>query len=86
MSTTMPETEAELVTKIEELQARIDLYITNPAEFAVLNAGSVSVSMPEFVKMLREERDRFQERLDNFPDYVDSDVHVDAQFSGSMWP
>lgn len=69
-----PQTRAEIVARLDELDTAIQLYITDPVKFAKLQGGSVTIDIPVLVSTLREERERWQKRLDSLPWTVESDL------------
>lgn len=69
-----PLTRDQIVTRLNTLQNLIDTYTADPAKFAALNTGSVSISIPEYIRQLREEQESLRTRLRDVPFWIGSDL------------
>lgn len=68
-----PMNAAEIQQRLDTIDAALMLYMTNPAKFTDMIAGTVKISIPEYLAQLRTERAFWQDRLDNVPSWTMSD-------------
>lgn len=69
-----PQTAADIVTKLNALQAQVDLYMSDPVKFTETTGSSIRVSIPEYIRTLREQINYWQERLDSIPYFLSTDI------------
>lgn len=70
----LPQSAADIATRLDTIDALMLTIIQSPAQYFDLNGGSVRVSKPQYMQMLRDERNFWQERLDNTPYFIMSDI------------
>ena len=73
-----PLTEADIQTRLNTINGLIDEYLASPAKFAEQHAGSITISIPEYIRELRLERDHLVEQLRNFPWWEESDAETEG--------
>jgi uncharacterized protein YbaR (Trm112 family) len=69
-----PKTLAEIEERINTVDAKIAELLASPEQAATLVAGGVTVNVPQYIQMLKEERDLWMRRRDSIPWLLDSDV------------
>lgn len=74
LRTTFPETEAEIKEELDNVQELLSTYASDPAKFAELMGGSVKVSIPDYLKFLREYQKQLFDRLKDSPWIIESDM------------
>lgn len=60
---TVPQTPEDMQTRLDEIETLIQAYTSSPAKFSESIAGSVKVSIPDYVQFLKEERELLTARL-----------------------
>jgi 3-hydroxy-3-methylglutaryl CoA synthase len=67
-----PKTLAEINARLDTLQDLIDTYTASPSKYYEVNDGSVKVSLPEYLRALRDEQNDLQTRKQKLPYLVGS--------------
>ena len=68
------QSKAEIEAELATVETNISAYLADPVKFTESIGGSVKVSIPQYVNALFERRAQMRELLENYPDFVDSDV------------
>lgn len=69
-----PQTQSEIKSRLDTIDGLIALYMSDPTKFAEQIGGTIKISMPEYVRQLREERDIWHKRLCDSPWELESDI------------
>lgn len=69
-----PQSAADIATRIDVIDALMLTIIQSAAQYFTLEGGTMKVSKPQYMQMLRDERDYWMDRLDNSPYFIMSDV------------
>ena len=64
---TCPQTEADIIARLDTIATELQKYETAPEKFAELTGGSVLVDPEKLVLRLERERDHLLGRLDQIP-------------------
>ena len=64
---TWPQTEADIIARLDTIETELQKYETAPEKFSVLTGGSVLVDPEKLVLRLERERDHLLGRLDQIP-------------------
>ena len=64
---TWPQTEADIIARLDTIETELQKYETAPEKFAELSVGSVLVDPEKLVLHLERERDHLLGRLDQIP-------------------
>ena len=82
-------TEAQLIAKINAIDAKIDTIIsalaggTGAAQYTSYKIGNKSVSGNQQLKQLREIREMYQKQLEKFPKEIVNDHPFDIEVTGN---
>ena len=64
---TWPQTESDIIARLDVIETELQKYETAPEKFAELSGGSVQVDPEKLVARLERERDHLLGRLDKIP-------------------
>lgn len=69
-----PRTYDEILANLNTLYDQKYTYMTNPAKFAELYAGSIRVSIPQWMSWVDAEISKLEDRLRNVPYTIETDM------------
>ena len=81
LATSLPQTPAQIKAHIDALQSLISTYIADPVKFAEQIGGSIKISIPDYVRELREQIEYWTRRYESTPSFEQNYFEQEAEWT-----